>query len=289
MPLWLDHFLKGGPALPPTPASELNVKTADGIPVLSVTPKSAWPVARCDIYYSLDPDPRARFWRGTDALREGDTFTAKLPLPALDAAVFAFANVHYTLPKPEAVKFPGLPREIREVCLSTTLHRVTPEELRAANVRATDKPDTLLDDFTHGWRDWYTLNAEHKPLWQHWTRKVTDLKWRGPAGAKLALTLKNAEENRITLVAVENEWRNYRGPHRTFVNEVALHGAPGEQTITFDSGDFKNTDDGSPLKSWDQLDLLGICASYTAPGKSAPTTPAHWQGADAEFLRLEWK
>ena len=88
MPLWFDHFLKGGPALPETPASELVLKTGDGVPVLRVTPQAAWPVARCDIYYSIDPDPRARFWRSAEVTRQGDVFMAKLPLETAGRAAF---------------------------------------------------------------------------------------------------------------------------------------------------------------------------------------------------------
>ena len=287
MPLWLDHFLKGGPALPETPASELLLKTADGIPQLRVTPKSAWPISRCDIYYSLDPDPRARFWRSTDASRNGDTFTAKLPLPSPDGPFFAFANVFYQLPTPESFVLPGLPKEIREVCLSTTLHRATPTELRAAAVKPADAPSLLLDDFTHGWRDWYQLNVGNRDHWQHWTRKVTDPKWRGPDGTRLALTLRVAEPNRMTIVAIENEWRSYRGPRRTYTAEVTLRGATEAQTLAFAPGDFKDATDGKPLKSWSQLDQLGFCAQAEGTAKAA--TVRRWAGKEPEFLRLEWK
>ncbi len=289
MPLWFDHFLKGGPALPETPASEFIVNGADGIPELRVTPKSEWPVARCDIYYSLDADPHARFWRSTNSKQEGATFTAKLPLPSTDAPVFAFANVFYALPKPEALNMPGLPKEIREVCLSTMLHRASPGELRSAGVRASDSPHTLLDDFSRGWRDWYRLNEGNRDHWQNWTRKVTDPTWRGPDGAKLALTLKVAEDNRMALVLIENEWRNYRGQRRTFVRELDLHGSPDARTFTFDVADFKNTADGTPLESWSQLDLLGLCAYHHAPGKGPPAQVRAWRGKEIEFLRLEWK
>lgn len=287
MPLWLDQFLKAGPALPMTPASELTLKATDGIPQLRVTPKAAWPVARCDIYYSLNPDPRARFWRSTEVHRAGDTFTAVLPVPSVDVAVFAFANVFYTLPKPESFALPGLPKEIREVCLSSTLHRAEPEALRAAGVKPSDSPSTLLDDFTHGWRDWYQLNAGNRDHWQHWTRKLTDPKWGGPDGAQLALTLKVAEANRMTVVAVENEWRGYRGPRRTFTAEIALGGKAEAQTLTLVPNDFKSTTDNPPLKSWSQLDLIGFCAQPEGAAKPAPVR--RWAGKEPEFLRLEWK
>ena len=154
-------------------------------------------------------------------------------------------------------------------------------------MKPSDSPSKLLDDFSHGWRDWYQLNAGNHDHWQHWTRKVTDPKWRGPDGSQLALTLKVAEANRMTVVAMENEWRNYRGPRRTFTAEVALRGAAEAQTHAIALGDFKGTTDGTPLKSWDQLDLLGFSAQSEGAAKTAPVR--RWAGKEPEFLRLEWK
>jgi len=288
MPLWLDHFLKGGPALPETPASELVLKAEDGIPRLHVTAKSHWPVARCDIYYSVDSDPRARFWRSAEVVREGDVFIAKLPLHALDSALFAFANVYYTLPHPESLRhLPGYEKPISELCLSTLLHRATLDELRAANVRATDQTSKLLDDFARDWRDWYRLNVGNRDHWQNWTRKVTDPKWRGHDGAKLAVTLKVAETNRMAFVVIENEWHNYRGPKKTFVCEKEILGALADQTVLLAVADFKSTADGAPLKSWSQLDVLGFCAHYEEKGQ--PAKPPRWCGPTPEFKRVEWR
>ena len=299
MPLWFDHFLKGGPALPETAASELLLKTADGMPTLRVTPHATWPVARCDIYYSLDPDPRDRFWRSAEVAQEGGTFAAKLPLSAPGLPLFAMANVYYTLPKPEAMA--QLPQYhntiIRELCLSTALHSVTPDELRAAAVRITDKTGPLIEDFAHGWRDWYQLSPGNRDHWQSWTHKLTDPKWRGPDGAKLALTLKLAETNRLGLVVLENQYRTYRGPRRTLVCEKEIPGAPGEQTVLLAAADFKDVGNDAPLKSWSQLDLLGLgaCVQEMNPhGKFKPRPgqsvhPVLWKGPSPEITRLEWK
>lgn len=289
MPLWLDHFLKGGPTLPETPASELRLATSDGIPQLRVAPVSSWPVVRCDIYCSLDPDPRARFWRSAEVRREGNTFSANLPVAAGEAPLFAFANVFYTLPHPEAFPMPGLPKKIREVCLSTAFHRASADDLRAANVRGVEAPERLIDDFAHGWRDWYRLEAGNRDYWENWTRKITDPKWRGADGAHLALTLRVAADNKFAIIVVENEWRNYRGQHRTFIHEVDAHGSPEPQTITLAASDFKNTADGQPLKSWSQLDVLGVCAHDPESAKDSRATVRRWNGTEPEFLHLEWK
>jgi len=286
MPLWLDQFLKGGPALPETPHSELMLRTADHLPRLSVKAKPTWPVARCDIYYSVDPDPRARFWRSAEVVREGDVFTAPLPLQTIDWPLFAFANVYYTLPKPESLALlRGDSTPVREVCISSLLHSVEPMKLREARVAAAANVGTLIDDFSRGWRDWYRLNAGNLTHQETWTRKVTDPMYRGAEGAKLKLALRMPQINRLTFVVKENEWRNYRGPRKTFYCARQIQGNDAVQTITFEAKDF-TSGDGS-LKSWAQIDEFGICAHNPEPG-SPVMNPPLWNGSSAEFVRLEW-
>jgi dienelactone hydrolase len=286
MPLWFDQHLKGGPALPETPASEL---TFSGDPVLRVVPaKHDWPVARCEVYYSIDPDPRARFWRSADVIQEGNRFVAKLPLHALEFPLFAFANVHHTLPKPESMAaIPGMGGTIGEVCLSSLLHTVAPGDLAKAKVTPSLSPGSLIDDFAHGLRDWYQLNAGHPSLIQTWTRKLTDPLHRGPAGAKLKLTLSLPQANRLTFVVVENEWRGERGPRRTFVCVREIAGGAEPQPVTLSLADFAGlTEKDGTLASWDHVDLFGICAHHE--GSGIPASESKWAGGPAVFSRLEW-
>lgn len=285
-PLWLDHYLKGAPALPETPASQWQLQTDDGIPVIQVTPQpSALPISQVDIYYSVDPDPRARFWRDAGAVRIGDSWQAKLPVLSIDSPLYAFANVYYTLPSSESL--PHLPA-ITEVCLSTRLHSALPDELKAAQVRATDENSLLLDDFARGWHDWYRLNAENEKFWQNWTRKVTDPKWRGADGAKLAITLVMPEANTISIVAIENEWRSYRGQKKTFVCQYAVSADAKPQTILLAPVDFKDSE-GQSLATWSQLDQLGLCAMFQQSERGKRPKPANWNGELPEFHRLEWR
>jgi dienelactone hydrolase len=288
MPLWFDHFLKGGPALPETPHTELMLKTNDGVPMLRVTPaKHAWPVARCDIYYSVDPDPRARFWRSAEAVRDGDSFTAKLPLHTPDLPLFAFANVHFTLPEPVSLNaIPGHKEPVRELCLSSLLHSHSAADLKQAAPRLTAKPSKLIEDFTRGLRDWYSLNAGNLTHQQLWTRKITDPLWRGPDGSRLVLTLKMAQTNRIHIVLQQNEWRSYRGQRRTFSCSREIPGSDAPQTLTLDLKDF--TDPEGPLTSWAELDQLGLCAHFAAKGSTASDAPL-WKGPAPEFLKLAWE
>ena len=281
--LWLDQHLKGGVKLPETPASELKLKP---IPVLRVTPSKELPVNRVDIYYSVDPDSRSRFWRDTKAKQDGGSWEAQLPVMDLKRPLFAFANIYYQLPKPAA-----LPRnqQVEEVCISSLLHEAKPEALESAGVKTSGRAEWLIDDFKRGFHDWYTLGGNHRPLWQHWTRKVTDPKWRGPKGAKLALTIQSEQPNMLGIVLHENTWRNYRGKKRTYVAEAKLKGGKTE-TVAFDLGDFKNVTDGVPLKNWEQLDELGLVAKTTIRGaKPIEVAADPWQGPQPVFKRLEWQ
>lgn len=103
--------------------------------MLRVSPKAALPIARCDIYYSIDPDPVSRFWRSADVTRKGDVFTAKLPLESAGTPLYTYADVYYTFPKQESLTVPQFRNKpIPEVLISTTLHSVTPAQLLAAGM-----------------------------------------------------------------------------------------------------------------------------------------------------------
>ncbi len=286
MPLWFDHYLKGGPALPETPASELAF---DVDPVFKVVPaKHEWPVSRCEVFYSIDPDPRARFWRSAEVIREGNAFVAKLPLHSLEFPLFAFANVHHTLPKPESMAaIPGMSGTIDEVCLSSLFHTVAPDELAKAKVTPSLSPGPLIDNFAHGLRDWFQLNAGHPGLVQTWTRKLTDPLYRGPAGAKLNLTLSLPQANPLAFVIIENEWRGERGPRRTFVCVREIPGGTDPQSVTLALSDFAGlTEKDGTLASWDHVDQFGICAHHE--GSGIPASESKWAGGPPVFKRLEW-
>jgi hypothetical protein len=281
MPLWFDHHLKGGPALPETPQSELKLSPT---PLLRVTPHAkSLPVASVEIYYSTDPDPRARFWRSAEVTRNGGNYIAQLPIHTHDLPLFAFANVYHTLPKPESLaQIPGNAKPVTELCLSSLFHSHSADEVKQVNPALTAKPSTVIDDFTDGTRDWYGLNVGNATHQQLWTRKITDPLWRGPEGSKLALTLKLPQTNRLSIVLNQNEWRSYRGPRRTFVCTREIQGSDVPQTLTLALTDFTSPE-GSPA-SWSEIDQLGLCANHGLPANEVP----RWKGPAPEFLLVEW-
>ena len=201
--------------------------------------------------------------------------------------LFAFANIYYTLPKPISLAaIPGNATAVTEVCISSLLHSASAAEVKQADPKLTVQPSTLIDDFTHGLRDWYQVSASNLTHREVWTRKVTDPLYRGPSGAKLTLTLKMPQTNRLSIVLQENEWRSYRGPRHTFVCTREIPGSDTPQTLTLSLSDFTSLD--GPPKAWSEIDQLGLCAHFTSKGAPASEAPL-WKGPAPEFLRVAWE
>ncbi len=190
---------------------------------------------------------------------------------------------------------PGNGDLVREVCLSSDICSATPAELKAAGMReqalavrsGNSSGGLLIDDFSHGWRDWYRLNPGNPVHWQHWTRKITDPAWRGPDGMVLAITLSMPRTNTLTVAVVENEWRGERGRRRTFTCTREVPGSPEPQTLRLTPADFVPTDEKlGPLTSWAQLDVLGLCGFHS---EEKPARTPGWDGPLPEFSRVEWQ
>ena len=282
-PLWLDQHLKGNFEFPATPQSKLVLDTNDRVPVFHVTPDVSKPIERVAIYYSLDADPRARFWRSAEAHREGNGWTARLPLMSLEQPLFAFANVYYRLDKPQT---PMFSRPTQAFAISSLLHAAAPEELKRAKTAATDRPSLAIDDFSHGFRDWYLLSADNPQHWQYWTRKINDPKWRGRPGHRLCFDVRSADPNRLVVVLTENCFRPYRGKQQDFLAVAALKGGDW-QPVSLTPTDFK-TLEGQPLKGWEQGDELGWRAYYDAGGKIRAGSD-RWSGVQPSLGNLRWE
>ena len=282
-PLWFDQYLKKTFTFPKTPDTKLVLATEGHIPELRVTPDSSLPVADIHVYYSVDADPRARFWRSAEAKKSGDTWTAKLPILAVDKSLFAFANVVYPLKKNESEPFA---RSTEKFAISSMLHTAAPLELKRADVKATDKADSVIDDFTHGWRDWYTLSPDNPHHWEFSTRKLTDPKWQGQPGQRLTVAVQAEKPNELVIVLTENFFRQYRGKMKEFVAVVKLDGGKDSQTLALEPKGFK-TSDGEALSSWKNVDLLSFRAYYDKGEKLIGSKT--WAGPQPVFRKLYWQ
>lgn len=282
-PLWFDQHLKASFTFPATPDSELVLATDNHVPELQVTPDSSQDVAEVHVYYSVDPDPRARFWRSTDAKKSGDLWTAKLPILSVDQPLFAFANVAYGLKKTESEPYA---RPTEQFAISSMLHTAAPDKLKSAEVKATEKPYPLIDDFSYGWQDWYLLEAGNPHHWEFSTRKLSDPKWQGQSGQRLTLGVQAEKPNELIVVLTENFFRSYRGKSQEFVAVVKLDGGKDVQTVSLKPGDFK-TIDGEGLSSWKNVDLLSLRAYFDKSGKLLGGK--NWAGGQPKFRKLWWQ
>jgi hypothetical protein len=281
-PLWLDQHLKGTLRFPTTPQSKLVLDTPDRVPRLDIVPDASMPVERVLIYYSLDPDPRPRFWRSAEVTQADGRWTAKLPSMSLDQPLFAFANVYYRLHKPEPLPF-AKPAE--SFAISSLLHTATSDDLRRAGVQATDEPSFLLDDFSQGFRDWYLLSGANPHHWQYWTRKINDPKWRGRPGYRLTLDVRSERPNKLVVVLTENFFRPYRGKQRDFVAVVELKGGETD-TISLLPKDFRAVEGTDSLSSWNNVDLLGLRAYYDEGGNLLGSKL--WSGPQPKWQGIRW-
>ena len=281
-PLWLDQHLRRGFRFPRVPATRLVLDT---VPKFIVTPESSRPVAKVDIMYSVDPDPPARFWRTALSSREGESWTAELPILSVKQPLFAFANVHYRLRRPVEVPFA---RPTSSFAISSLLAVASPEKLKKEGVKATDRPSRLVDDFSRGFQDWYRLSVDNPHHWQFWTRKITDPKWRGGEGDRLAIEVRTEKPNQLIVVITENFFRSYRGPRKgDSVAVVKLPGGGDWRTILLDPGDFIHQQTRKRLESWKLADLLGFRAYYGARGAKVLGS-TRWEGDRPEFRKLRW-
>jgi dienelactone hydrolase len=293
LPLFMDRWLKDGPAWPATPQIRLELKGTPRAVVRADRPRQ---VRKISIYYSTDPHPQSRFWRLTA--------TPRLQLSEAGNGLYAFANVLYES---------GL-------SLSTPVASATAEALRKAKIEANDPPVRLIDDFQAGWEGWFVYQATPNLLlgdktffrkvdgpeggkaleahedqgssWKFSTRKTGDPKWRGADGAALQFSIRAAQPNRIVVVAVENEFRR---PHktRTFLAEVPVEGGGGWQVVRLPLGTFRAHEGGETLPSWRSVNLLSIQSQYsyragTADPREFRSVGEKWQGPPPAIARIEW-
>ncbi len=283
-PLWFDQYLKGIITFPKTPETHLIFETKDHVPILEVMPDTSQDVAEVHVYYSVDPDPRARFWRSAETTKAGDKlWIGRLPILSVEQPLFAFANVVYKLRKSESEPYA---RPTERFALSSLLHTVSSKDVERNGASATDKADPLIDDFSHGWQDWYLLEAGNPHHWEFSTRKLTDPKWQGQTRQRLALEVQAEKPNGLVIVLTENFFRFYRGKSQEFVAVVKLNGGTDSQNISLAPGDFK-TIDGEALSSWKNVDLLSLRAYFDKSGKLLGSKS--WAGSQPVFRKLWWQ
>ena len=174
---WLEkHVLDRDINWPARPRSEIVLDEA-GVPELRVTPDQPDRIEELKAYYALkEPVSFGRVWRDAETVREGNTWSAKMPVMNVDDYVFGFANIRYA----------------GNIVISTDFNAVIPSTL--GNAVATDEPSTDLSGDTAVWSDvapaevggiegFRPLNNQRGTI----SRLFSDPKWKAPPGAALSL------------------------------------------------------------------------------------------------------
>jgi cephalosporin-C deacetylase-like acetyl esterase len=290
-PLWFDQHLKGTFRWPKTPETTLTLKTASGVPAFLVKPDLTKKPLSVDIFYtqqgqvignkSEHENTIARFWRHAPVKRSGDAWTAELPVLDTERPLWAYANVLYPLETPvTAAGYYYGTFTAATFNVSSIMRVASPEQMKTAGVKATDRPSLVIESFAAGWRkEWFTYD-----LTGHWARrthKLYDPKWKAPAGAKLALDVRCERPNKLVFGLDDA------------AAEVALNGGAQWQRVVLTPGDFKNVE-GRPLADWSGIRELRLTDGETLTSKGKEPTRrvkigAPWQGAPPEFRNLRWQ
>jgi len=294
--LTFEQFLRKGFAYPKAPELTVNLKTEDGVPEVTLVADSSKPIEKVDIYYSVDPHVLTRFWRDAEAKKDGDAWVAKAPVMSTSHPLFFYANVTYKEDLSKFVKSRTRGKYKDQFALSSNLIRLTPEELKAAGVKAADQPERVVEDFSRGWHDWYLGNWDNPHHWVAATRKMKDPKYRPPLGAKLLLDVKIEEDNTLVFEFKCNTWGAY--PHKpvgNFTVAKEVKGSPDWQTIEVLESDLlpsnfpKKKTDPLPEPQWRYVTEFELrCKGSVIRDGEKVDVSRPWQGG-REFRNLRWE
>lgn len=280
---FFDVVLKGEGTFPATPKLDVNLKTADGIPVATVTPESPDQVQKVQVYYSVNPNALTRFWRRAETIREGDIWKAALPVTSTDMPLFVMANVLYPQPKPIIGSF-FLPKSPPNFLVSTWELTFEPEALKAAGVKGNGVNERMIQESFEDVGDWFNVDGLT-------TRKLTDPKWRGPDDAEISIEVLASEGGDFAMTFEVNSWSAYAnlkpGKYYAF---ATLSKSPDWQKITFRLADIKPADDKlPPLSHWQGITELMITPNLTVKkdGKDEVLLKGRWNSA-RKYRNLRW-
>ena len=274
---FLNTVLLGDGKFPATPKLEVNLKTTDGVPVATLSPDSPDQARNVQIYYSVNPHALTRFWRRAETIREGDHWTAKLPVTSTSMPLFVMGNVFYPLPKP-LIGPPYLRKSPENFLVSSWEQVFEPKDLQAAGVKETSGFAPVIQETFEDWGDWYRLGPKFAS-----TRKLTDPKWMAPDGAELAIDILDPEGGDFLVVFEVNQWSAYANLKTgKYYALVPLQKSPDWQTIKIPLSEVKPVDPKTPpISSWQGITELTLTAGEG-------TIKAAWPDS-RQFRNLRWE
>ncbi|MBB3699552.1 prolyl oligopeptidase family serine peptidase [Flammeovirga yaeyamensis] len=284
--LWMDAHVKGTFTFPKKSASELKLKTKNNIPVFTVVPdqSSGLPIEKVEIFYGYSRDPRNRFWHSAEVKQKKNKYYAECPVFDDKEPLYAFANITYKIDH----MIPAHPGkdETNLFTVSSEYQMAYPDELQSAKVKATARRYAIIDDFSNGMQDWYTLFRNNHHHWFFGTRKLFDPCFMGPKGGKLKIQLEtNAEDNQLAVGIETNTWQNYTGRRKENYYAVVTLKDKGINTLELSPEDFV-TNNGKPLKDWDEVTELTLSPAFNLHNKMK--ADERWKGDTPTMKSMKW-
>ena len=288
---FFDVFLKGEGTFPKRPELSVNLKTANGIPIASVSPHDVGQIQNVQIYYSINPHSLTRFWRRAATAKHRNNWVAHLPILSTDMPLFVMANVEYPQPQ-QLIGSRHMGNSPDNFLVSTWETIIDPPALKTAGVRAIDRPDRIIQRSFDDWGDWYQVRWSNHQHAVAGTRKLTDPKWRGPDGATLSIDVKDPQGGYFLMAFDVNNWGAY--PDLTkggYYCVKALAKTEDWQTVTIKLSDLKPRSSGIPPcpKSWQGITELQIVAGlHRIPGEEKTILSGGTWPGKRELRNLQW-
>ena len=293
---WLDHYLKGAPAVPATPATKLILKTESHVPRMEVQVNQSMPIISVDLYYtqqgvsSDDPSTqeniRTKYWRHVEATKQGESWVGDLPLYETDQPMWCYANVTYQLEEEDsATNYYYAPFRTSEMNVSSVPHQVSSEQLKESAVEATLLKPAVIEDFASGWhKEWFSYKPEKS--WAVTSNKLSSPLYAAPAGAKLSFSFGATEANSMVVRLGDfAALANHRGGGRM-------------QTFTFEPKDFVNAS-GRSLSDWKEVSQIELAPFVAVKLKFNDNGivktdrksfgDKNWKGFEPNFGELKWE
>jgi len=278
--IWFDEHLKGIFTTPKTPKTILELKTTDGIPVLTVVPDTSREILSVDVHYTQEIDDKAatRFWQYAATTQDGEQWTASLPVYSTEKPLWIFANVLYALDEP--ITGAGYYYHVYTADafnLSSEVTMLSSQQLKDAGVKAVLQHSLIIEGFEGEWeKEWYS-HKKGRGNWERRTHKAGSDLYKPPAYSKLAFDIRS--DHTGTLIAGVDG----------LSKEIELDGKGEWKQVVFYPTDFQYKD-GKTRLDWEGINEIW----FAAKDKNTVSAPAefrdlHWMEGTREELSARRK
>lgn len=258
---WLEkHVLGRDIEWPEQPKSDIKLD-AEGVPELIITPAAPDKVTKVEAFYALkNPCSFQRSWRDTASVRQGDRWSAEMPVLNVADYVFGYANVTYDT----------------TIVRSSFFEAAIPARLGAA--KATDKPSDSIS--SGGYSTWTNIAELEGPRGIRafrstnnrrgsGTEQLQDPKWKAPVGRQLAFRFYCTEPQTVILTGGDR--------HSA---EIEITASDEWQTMRIPAARLIERSDQKPLKDWSEVGKLQFQAKPGFDLTKVLFADFEWQAAD---------